>query len=357
MNLNLRQNCKYNLAVPTSMGVRITPVDYGMVQNSNMYRMQATSAETNVLNVSASLGKNTLALTTFVKDSPIASFIKGELRRRNINYLGVDVPQGGPWGYRHQFNIADTGYGLRGPRVCNDRSGEVGQTLNINDFDLNQIFNVDGVQVLHISGLIAAISENTSNFCVELAKFAKKSGTIISFDLNYRASFWQGRKESLRTAFTKIAELSDILIGNEEDFQLALGINGPVVGGENINIEEFKELMTCVRKAFPNVKVFCDTLRVVKNVNEHYWGALTSFNDEVMVIEPRPIPVLDRIGGGDGFVGGFLYGVICGFDLEKATQFGWATGVLAASSLDDAATCADEEQVWNIWKGNARVKR
>ena len=357
--LELRKNAKYNLIVPTSMGVRITPVDRQVVQTSNMYRMQATIAESIVLNVASSLVKSTLVMTTFVKDSPIALFIKAELRKRNIAYIGKDVEQGGPWGYRHQFNIADSGYGLRGPRVANDRAGEVGRTLNVKDFDLNQIFNVDGAQILHLSGLVAALSKETTEFCLELARFAKKAGTKISFDLNYRASFWKGREEELSRSFSEIASLADILIGNEEDFQLSLGIKGPDAGGKDIasKIEGFKGMIECVKKAYPNVSYYATTLREVKNANEHLWGAISYGDGKWTVIDPRPIQVLDRIGGGDGFVAGLLYGIISDYDIEKSTQFGWASGVLATTTLDDYATPADEEQIWSIWKGNARVKR
>jgi len=125
--MKLRQNCKYALIAPTSMGVRITPADHGPVHTADLYSMQATSAESNVLSVSAGLGLPTKVLTAFVKDSPIAAFIKGDLRRRGVDYEGKEFAQGGPWGYRHQFNIADTGYGMRGPRVHNDRAGEVAE--------------------------------------------------------------------------------------------------------------------------------------------------------------------------------------------------------------------------------------
>ena len=123
--MNVKKNCKYALATVTSMGVRITPVERQSVHTSHLFEMQATSAESNVLNIAASLGAGAKVLTRFVEDSAIASFIKSELRRRGIDYEGKDIPQGDPWGYRHQFNIADSGYGLRGPRVLNDRAGEV----------------------------------------------------------------------------------------------------------------------------------------------------------------------------------------------------------------------------------------
>ena len=355
----LKKNCKYALVVPTSMGVRITPENGQPVAASDMFRMQATSAETNVASISAYLGLPVKVLTKFVKGSPIAAFIKQNLRSRGMDFEGKEIEQGGPWGYRHQFNIADSGYGLRGPRVTNDRAGEVGRTLCLEDFDLERIFGEEGVQILHLSGLIGALSPETSRFCLELARTAKKYGTLISFDLNHRASFWEGREQELHDIFTEIASVSDILIGNEEDFQLCLGIEGPEAGGKDIasKIESFKEMTARVKKAFPETSVFATTLRQVINVNAHLWGAITLVGDEWYIEEPREIRVLDRIGGGDGFVGGLLYSILKGWEPEKWVKFGWATGAMATTFLTDYAQPSDEEQVWAIYGGNARVKR
>ena len=321
--------------------------------------MQATSAETNVASVSSYLGLPVKVLTTFVKESPIARFIKDNLASRHIAYEGVEVEQGGPWGYRHQFNIADSGYGSRGPRVQNDRAGEVGRTLNVKDFDLDRLFRTEGVRILHLSGLIAALSPETSNFCLELARAAKKYGTRISFDLNFRASFWKDREKELAATFREIAGISDILVGNEEDFQLCLGIEGPEEGGKDLTskIESFKEMIRRVKKAYPDTSVFATTLRQVISTNEHLWGAIMLEGEQWHVVEPREIHVLDRIGGGDGFVGGLLYAILKEWDPEKWIQFGWATGALATTVITDYGQPADEEQVWSIWKGNARVKR
>lgn len=359
MTIQLKENSKYAMLVPTSMGVRITPVNGQPVHSSTDFVMQATSAETNVASISSYLGLPVKVLTAFVKGSPIAQFIKSNLRARFMEFEGPEVDQDNPWGYRHQFNIADSGYGSRGPRVHNDRAGEVGRTLNVKDFDLERIFGQEGVQIVHLSGLIAALSADTSRFCLEIARSAKKHGTRISFDLNYRASFWKGREEELRQNFTEIASVADILIGNEEDFQLCFGIEGPPAGGEGINakIEGFKGLIMRVKETFPNASVFANTLREVVSVNEHLWGAIMLEGENWHVIEPRTIHVLDRIGGGDGFVGGLLYGILRGWDPEKWPQFGWATGAMAATFLTDYAQPADEEMVWSIWKGNARVKR
>jgi len=359
MIIEFRRDYTYSLVVPTSMGVRITPVNGQPVYCSNTFLMQATSAESNVACVSSYLGLPVKVLTTFVKGSPIAQFIKNDLASRHIDYEGKDVDQGGPWGYRHQFNIADSGYGSRGPRVHNDRAGEVGRTLNVRDFDLDRIFGQEGVQIVHLSGLIAALSPETGTFCLELAKAAKKHGTRISFDLNHRASFWKGRETELHKIFTQIAGVSDILVGNEEDFQLCLGIEGPEAGGKGLSdkIESFKVMINKAKKAYPNAAVFATTLRQVVSTNCHLWGAIMSEGDNWHVVEPREITVLDRIGGGDGFVGGMLYGILRGWEPEKWVQFGWATGALVTTLLTDYAQPADEDQIWSIWQGNARVRR
>jgi len=317
----LKDNCKYALLTPTSMGVRITPIDRQPVHSSDTFKMQATSAESNVVTISALLGLPVKILTRFIKGSPVSQFIKNNLASRHIDFEGAEIEQGGPWGHRHQFNIADSGFGNRGPRVHNDRAGEVGLGLSIKEF--------------------------------------KKNGTLISFDLNHRASFWEGREDELHKAFTEISELSDILVGNEEDFQLCLKLKGPEAGGKDISekIDSFKIMIENAKKRFPNTSVFATTLREVVTANCHLWGAIISANDDWHIVNPREIGVLDRIGGGDGFVGGLLYAILKNMDPEKWIQFGWATGALAATMLTDYAQPADEEQVWSIWQGNARVRR
>jgi len=359
MAIELKKDCDYSLLVATSMGVRITPADGQPVHLGGQFILQATSAESNVASASAFLGLPVKVLTTFVKGSPIARFIKDDLGRRHITYEGPEVNQGGPWGYRHQFNIADSGVGSRGPRVHNDRAGEVARTLNVKDFDLERIFGKEGVQVVHLSGLIGALSPETGQFCLEIARAAKKHGTRISFDLNHRASFWEGREKELAEIFAEIAGVSDILIGNEEDFQLCLGIEGPEAGGKDLaaKIDGFKGMINRVKEAYPNASVFATTLREVVNANRHLWGAIMREGDDWHVVEPREITVLDRIGGGDGFVGGMLYAVLKGWEPEKWIQFGWANGALTTTLLTDYSQPADEEQIWSIWEGNARVRR
>lgn len=359
MSITLKSDAAYAMLVPSSMGVRLTPENAQPFHCSDRFVMQVTSAETNVASVSSLLGLPVKVLTALVKDSPVARMIRDDLARRHMDVEAVEVPQGGPWGYRHQFNLADSGLGVRGPRVQNDRAGEVGRTLDAKDFDLERIFGREGVQIVHLSGLIVALSPQTTQFCLEIARAARRHGTRISFDLNHRASFWAGRERELHESFAEIAGLADVLIGNEEDFQLCLGVEGPEPGGENIaaKIDGFQGMIERVQAVYPDVQVFATTLREVVHANLHRWGAILAEGGRWHVVEPREIAVLDRIGGGDGFVGGMLYAILRGWAPETWVQFGWATGALATTVLTDYAQVADEEQVWSAWKGNARVRR
>ena len=153
--------------------------------------------------------------------------------------------------------------------------------------------------------------------------------------------------------------MSDILLGNEEDFQCCLGMEGPEAGGKGLSgkIEAFKEMLSRIRECFPSAKILATSLREVRDAETHLWGVIVSSADETVVVEPREIHVLDRIGGGDGFTGGLLYGLLKGWSIEDCAHFGWASGALAVTLSSDYATPADEEQVWSIWKGNARVRR
>lgn len=357
--MKLRKDAKYDLLIPTSMGVRITPEENVPTHVARSYRMQSTSAESNVGSTSAALGKHVKILTRFVEDSPISYFIKSDLRRRNIEYEGLDVPQGGPWGYRHQFNIADSGSGIRAPRVWNDRAGEVGRTISLDDFDLDRLLVDEGAKIIHLSGLFVSMSPETAKFCEAFAKKAKENGAKICFDLNYRASFWKNREKELSRVFHEVADIADVLVGNEEDFQLALGMEGPETGGVGIQkkIDGFKGMIEATRKQFPNVEMYGTTLREVVSANQHLWGAILCDKGEWHTVDQRPIGVIDRIGGGDGFVGGLIYGLLNGWDSEKCLQFAWATGALATTVSEDYYTPYGEEEIWRAWSGNARVVR
>lgn len=358
--LKIKGNYRWAAVAPSSLGLRITPTERQTVAVSENYFMQATSAETNVLNVLSSLGEETLTLTAFVEGSPLSAFIRRKLRERGISYRGPALDQGGPWGYRHQFNVADAGFGVRGPVVWNDRAGEVGRELEASFYDLEELFQREGAAFLHLSGLIAALSEKTSRLCVELARCAKKNGTAVSFDMNYRASFWEGREKELREHFEELASLSDVLAGADlaaYDYDLALLDRGPE--GETVEerLDFFGRLLDRVHAACPNAAVTLMSYREVLSANRHVFGAVMDYEGRRYTAEPRPIEVLDRIGGGDGLLGGLLYGLLKGRSPEDCLALGWAAGALAVTERTDYASPESEAQLMRIWNGNAKVRR
>ena len=197
MTPELKKDAAYALLVPTSMGIRLTPVEGQPFHCSDTFKMQVTSAETNVASVASYLGLKVKVLTAFVKGSPVARMIKDNLASRHMDYEGPEFEQGGPWGLRHQFNLADSGYGSRGPRVQNDRAGEVGRLLNVKDFDLDRIFGKEGVQVVHLSGLIAALSPETSQFCLEIAQPRSTAPGFLLISTIALPSGWAAKKNSV----------------------------------------------------------------------------------------------------------------------------------------------------------------
>ena len=357
--ITFREDAKYALLVPTSMGVRLTPAGGQRVHCSTTFSMQVTSAESNVASVSSYLGLPVKVLTAFVKGSPIARMIKDDLAGRHIDYEGPEVDQGGPWGYRHQFNMADTGYGSRGPRVHNDRAGEVGRTLNAKDFDLDRIFGREGVQIVHLSGLVAALSPETSCLLP-----------------GYRAGRQKGTAAASRSISTtaprsgRVAKTSSPGLPRDRGpvrhpgrqrgrFPALPRHRGPGSRGQGPRRED-RELQGHDRAGqggLPRDSGLCHHPARGRQHQCPSCGAQLRGGRRWHVVEPREIGVLDRIGGGDGFVGGMLYAILRGWEPEKWIQFGWASGALVTTLLTDYAQPADEEQIWSIWEGNARVRR
>ena len=331
------------------------------VHCSKTFTMQATSAETNVASVASYLGMKVKVLTTFVKDSPIARFIKDDLASRHMDYEGKELEQGGPWGYRHQFNIADSGYGSRGPRVQNG-SGWRGWTNPERQGFRFGSHLWQGGRAGHAS--VGAdrrpFARNQHILPRTCPERRKKYGTRISFDLNHRASFWKNREKELHAIFKEITELADVVVGNEEDFQLCLGLEGPEAGGQGLGakIDSFKVMINQAKKAFPHATVFATTLREVINTNRHLWGAILSAGDDWHIAQPQEITVLDRIGGGDGFVGGMLYAILKGWEPRKNGCN--SVGLAAFSPLRLRPTTANrptKSKFGAFGKGNARVRR
>ena len=296
--------------------------------------------------------------------SAMVNYGIGEMVQTRVREMGVQTffkyfEHDGVRGPNIATVYSDRGYGVRPPVVFYNRSNEAAALLKPGDIDWNAIFS-KGVRWFHSGGIFAALSETTSEVIIEGMKAAKKAGAINSFDLNYRAKLWApigGLKKAQQT-LRKIAENVDALIGNEEDLQLGLGIKGPEVSAKSkFDTSTFFEMIEKVTDQFPNIKMVGTTLREVESANKHKWGAVLWYNGQQYTSPTTELNVLDRIGGGDGFATGLIYGLINGRKPEDALKLGWAHGALLTSFPGDT-TMAKLSEVEAFAKGgSARVQR
>ena len=347
--MNFQENCKYDIAAVSSMGLRLCPAGRQSLFSGAPLQLQATSAETNVLSALSSLGMRTKVLTRFVEGLETSRYIKAELARRGIEAEGPDVPQGGPWGYRHQINLADSGFGCVPPAVQNDRAGEVGRSIRAADFDARKLFGEDGCRIFHLSGLIACLSETAGKACLELVKAAKAAGAKISFDVNYRPSLHAGREKELYALFDELCSLADILSG--ASYMVSEG------KGRAKDMDEEAVYAEKLRKRYPQAEVIFSCCRQEESANRHRVGAVLLKNCTLTRRDLQEIDVADRIGGGDGYLAGMLYGLLKGYDAETCLDLGFAVSALAVSGMQDYAMPASEQQLWQICRGNAQIKR
>ena len=263
----------------------------------------------------------------------------------------------------HGPNIAtvysDRGYGVRPPVVFYNRSNEAAAMLKPGDIDWTGIFG-EGVRWFHSGGIFAALSETTSDIIIEGMQSAKRHQAINSFDLNYRGKLWApiGGLAKAQKVLRKIVENVDVLIGNEEDLQTGLGIPGPEVTSKTkLKTDIFFEMIERVKKEFPNIKMVATTMREVESSNRHQWSAVLWYNGEQFVAPTHRLDVLDRIGGGDGFATGLIYGLLSGQEPEQALRLGWAHGALLTTFPGDVTMAKLPEVAAFAKGGSARVQR
>jgi len=254
---------------------------------------------------------------------------------------------------------SDRGQGVRAPVVFYNRCNEAGAQLKPGDFDWDAIF-AGGVRWFHSGGIFAALSETTGELIIEGMKAAKKAGAIVSFDLNFREKLWNiwGGQEKAVNVVGRIVQNADVLIGNEEDLQKGLGIPGPEVAAKSkLDPNVFFGMIDKVVAKHPQVKVVATTLREVKSTNHHSWGAVAWVNGKTYCSPTCELDVHDRVGGGDGFASGFIYGLLSGETPEEAVKLGWAHGALLTTFPGDT-TMATVSQVRAFAKGgSARIQR
>ena len=313
-------------------------------------------------NVAAGLadcfGLQTGIATAMVK-YPIGELVQARVRETGVTPFYKWFDHDGVRGPNIATVYSDRGYGVRPPVVFYNRSNEAGAMLKPGDFVWPAIFT-PGVRWFHSGGIYAALSETTSELILQAMEAAKAVGSVRSFDLNYRAKLWApiGGLKRAQEVLRKIAASVDAIIGNEEDLQMGLGIPGPEATAKSkLDPDTFFKMIERVTKEFPNIKMVATTLREVHSSNRHEWGAVLYLNGQNYVSPTCQLDVVDRIGGGDGFATGLIYGLISGRTPEEALRLGWAHGALLTTFPGDVSMARREEVEAFAKGGSARVQR
>ena len=263
---------------------------------------------------------------------------------------------------RNGLNFTERGFGVRGAVGIPDRGHTAASQLKPGDFDWDHIFGELGVRWLHTGGIFAALSDTTPKLVIEAVQAARKHGVIVSYDLNYRPSLWKsiGGQKRAQEVNREIAKHVDVMIGNEEDFTACLGfeVEGADEHLSRIDVTAFKQMIEKAVKAYPNFKVVATTLRAVKTATRNDWGAICWAGGKFYEAPNREdLEILDRVGGGDSFASGLIYGLIQFDDPQKAVEYGAAHGALAMTTPGDTSMASLKEVEALVKGGSARVQR
>ena len=356
--LSIRPDGAFDLV---SLGALVHRLDPGVVpfRAAAECRIHVSGGEFNVAaNLSDCFGLKTAIVSAMV-DYPIGDLIAERVRAMGVKPIYKHFKHDGVHGPNMATVYSDRGHGVRPPVVFYNRCNEAGAMLKPGDFDWKAIF-ASGVRWVHCGGLFAALSPTTAALAAEMMREAKAAGAVTSFDLNYREKLWNIQGGNLKAVETigKIVENVDVLVGNEEDLQKGLGIPGPEVHAKSkLDPTVFFAMMDQVTKKLPNAKVVATTLREVHSTNRHSWSAVAWVNGQTYSAPMAELDVVDRVGGGDGFAAGFIYGLLAGEQPEEAIKLGWAHGALLTTFPGDT-TMASLDQVRAFAKGgSARIQR
>ncbi len=344
-----------------SLGALVHRLDPGTIpfRKARTLEVHVSGGEYNVAaNLADCFGQRTGIATAMVR------YGLGELVQRCVREMGVKpfykwFEHDGVRGPNIATVYSDRGAGVRAPVVFYNRANEAGALLKPGDFDWNSIFT-QGVKWFHSGGIFAALSPTTSQLIVEAMQAAKAAGTVTSFDLNYRAKLWKtiGDQSKGQEMCRKIASHCDVLIGNEEDLQKGLGIEGQDVESKSkLDPESFFGMIDKVVQQFPQVKLVATTLREVHSTNRHDWAAVMWYDGKRYVSPTMKLDVICRIGGGDGFASGLIYGMLAGRQPEQALRLGWAHGALLTTFVGDVTMASLPEVEALAAGGSARVQR
>jgi 2-dehydro-3-deoxygluconokinase len=344
-----------------SLGALVHRLDPGIIpfRKATECQIHVSGGEFNVAaNLSDCFGLKT-AIVSAMADYPIGDLIAERVLAMGVKPIYKHFKHNGVSGPNMATVYSDRGFGVRGPVVFYNRANEAAAQLKPGDFDWKGIFAA-GVRWVHCGGIFAALSPTTAELAAELMREAKAAGAVTSFDLNFREKLWSvlGGADHAVETIGRIVENADVLVGNEEDLQKGLGIAGPEVTAKSkLDPSAFFDMIDKVTKKLPQVKVVATTLREVHSTNRHSWSAVAWVDGKTCTAPTAELDVLDRVGGGDGFAAGFIYGLLTGETPENALKLGWAHGALLTTFPGDT-TMATLDQVKAFAKGgSARIQR
>ena len=363
LNVKPAGSCMWDAASLGEIMLRLDPGD-GRIHTARDFKVWEGGGEYNVVRgLRRCFGMKTTAVTAFA-DNPVGRLVEDFMLQGGVDVSHVKwTPYDGIGRtVRNGLNFVERGFGCRGARSCADRGLTAVSQLKPGEIDWERLFGAEGVRWFHTGGIFAALGESTAEVAIEALKAAKRHGTVTSYDLNYRASLWKaiGGKAKAQEVNREIARYVDVMIGNEEDFTAALGIEVEGVDGNltTLPVEGFAKMIGKATAAYPNFKVVATTLRAVKSATVNDWSALCWYMGELKQSVQRPgLEIYDRVGGGDSFASGLIYGLMAFDDAGKAVDFGAAHGALAMTTPGDTsmATLADVEKL--AAGGSARVDR
>jgi 2-dehydro-3-deoxygluconokinase len=344
-----------------SLGAMVHRLDPGIIpfRKATHCDIHVSGGEFNVAaNLADCFGLNT-GIATAIVNYPIGDLIAERVKAMGVKPFYKRFEHNGVNGPNMAAVYSDRGHGVRAPVVFYNRCNEAGALLKPGDFNWDEIF-AGGVRWFHSGGIFAALSETTGETIIEAMKAAKAAGAVTSFDLNYRAKLWNiwgGHAKALEV-LGRIVEHVDVLIGNEEDLQKGLGVEGPEVESKGkLDTSTFFGMMDNVVKKYPHVKAVATTLREVHSTSRHSWSAVAWVNGQNYTAPTCELDVVDRVGGGDGYASGFIYGLLNGDSPEEAVKLGWAHGALLTTFPGDT-TMATVDQVRAFASGgSARIQR
>ena len=363
LQIKQKSECMYDAMSLGEIMLRLDPGD-GRIRTTRKFDVWEGGGEYNVARgLRKCFGLTTAVATAFVDNEVghlVEDFImQGGVDTRFIKWVADD---GIGRTVRNGLNFTERGFGVRGAKGTSDRGNTAASQLKQGDFDWDYIFGECGVRWLHTGGIFAALSATTPELVIEATKYAKKHGTIVSYDLNYRPSLWKtiGGKEKAQEVNREIAKYVDVMIGNEEDFTACLGleIEGTDEKLTKLDISGYRKMIETAVKQYPNFKAIATTLRTVKSATVNSWGAICYADGSFYEAKHREdMEIFDRVGGGDSFASGLIYGFMTFNDAQKAVEYGAAHGALAMTTPGDTSMATLDEVEKLTKGGGARVER